>query len=90
MSGEEWLDALEAICRRGATTGFTNDSLGLDPGFETARQECLDIVKRGEVSDGVPIPYVIIDAPFPPEKKPRYFVEDGTLLDYDPGPFPIR
>jgi hypothetical protein len=87
MSGEEWLQALEAICRRAATIGFTNDSLGLPPGIEAERQACLDLVRRGQVADGIAVPHAIIDAPFPPEQKRRYFIEDGTVLDYDPGPF---
>ena len=32
LSSDEWLRAMEAICRRAAATGFTNDSLGLHPG----------------------------------------------------------
>ena len=47
FSGEQWLRAMEAMCRRAATTGFTNDSLGLDPGFAAAQQECVDLIKRG-------------------------------------------
>ena len=87
MTGEEWLRALAAICRRAATVGFTNDSLGLHPGIEGQRQRCLDLINRGQVADGIPIPYPLVEAPFPPEKKLRYFVDDGVLLDYDPGPF---
>ena len=30
--------AMEAMCRRAATAGFTHDSLGLHPGFEAQRQ----------------------------------------------------
>ena len=87
LSGQEWLHAMEAICRRAANIGFTNDSLGLHPGFEAARQACLDLIKRGEVADGIVVPQALIDAPFPPEHKLRYFIEDGAVLDYDPGPF---
>ena len=75
------------MCRRAATIGFTNDALGLHPGFETQRQACLDLVNRGEVVDGIAIPHAIVDAPFPPEQKLRYFIEDGVVLDNDPGPF---
>ena len=87
LSGQEWLHAMEAICRRAATAGFTNDSLGLHPGFEAERQACLDLINRGQVADGIAIPHAILDAPFPPEQKLRYFIEDGAVLDYDPGPF---
>jgi hypothetical protein len=27
---------------------------------------------------------------FPPEQKLRYFIDDGTVLDYNPGPFLVR
>lgn len=86
LSGRDLLKVTEAICRRAATIGFTNDSLGLDPGFETERQACVDLVKRGQVADGIAVPHAIIDAPFPPERKLQYFIEDGTVLDYDPDP----
>jgi hypothetical protein len=45
LSGKQWLRAMEAMevmCRRAAIVGFTNDSLGLHPGFEAQRQACLD------------------------------------------------
>ncbi len=86
LSGPEWLRAMEATCRRAATGGFTNDVLGLDPGFEAQRQVCVDLIKRGEAVDGIAIPHAIIDTPFPPEQKLRYFIEDGAVLDYNPGP----
>ena len=87
LSGQEWLHAMEAICRRAATIGFTSDSLGLHPGFEAQRQACLDLINRGQVVAGIAVPHAILDAPFPPEQKLRYFIEDGAVLDYDPGPF---
>jgi len=90
MSGEQWLRALEAMCRRAATVGFTNDSLGLHPGGEEPRQACLDVIKRGQVAAGIPVPHALLDVPFPPERKLRYFVEDGSVLDYDPGPYSFR
>ena len=79
--------AMEAICRRAATLGFTNDSLGLHPGFEAERQACLDLINRGQVADGIAVPHAIARGPFPPEQKLRYFIEDGAVLDYDPSPF---
>ena len=75
------------MCRRAATVGFTNDSLGLQPGFEAQRQACLDLINRGQVGDGIAIPLAILDAPFPSEQKLRYFIDDGTVLNYNPGPF---
>lgn len=86
MSGEQWLNALNAMCRRAATGGFMNASIGLHPGFEAPRQACLELTKRGQVADGIAIPHAILDAPFPSEQR-RYFVEDGALLDFNPGAF---
>jgi hypothetical protein len=87
LSGEQWLRAMEAMCRRAATVGFANDSLGLQRGSEAARQACLDVINRGQVADGIPVPHAILDTPFPPEQKLQYFIEDGAVLDADPGPF---
>ena len=90
LSGDQWLRAMEAMCRRAATVGFTNDSLGLDPGFEAQRQACLDVINRDEVVKGIAIPHAIVGAPFPPAQKLQYFIDDGTVLDYNPGPFLTR
>jgi len=87
LSDQEWLHAMHAICRRAADVGFTNDSLGLHPGFEVERQACLDLINCGEIAVGIAIPHALLDAPFPPEQQRRYFIEDGTMLEYDPGPF---
>ena len=87
FSSQEWLSAMQAVCRRAAATGFTNDSLGLHPGYAQAQQQCRDVSSRGEVAAGIVVPHALIDTPFPPEQKLRYFIEDGTLLDHDPGPF---
>jgi hypothetical protein len=86
LFGRQWLRSMEAICRRAATVGFTNDVLGLHPDFEVERKACLDVVSRGMVADGIVVPHVILDAPYPPEQKLQYFIEDGTVLDYDPFP----
>ena len=90
LSEQQWLRAMKAMCHRAATTGFTNDSLGLHPGCEPTRQACLDLVKRGQVADGITVPHAILNTPFPPEQKLRYFIEDGVVLNSDPGPFPNR
>ena len=78
---------MEAVCRRGASAGFSNDSLGLAAGFEPERQACLDLIDRGMVAEGIAIPLAVLNAPFPPEQKLRYFVEDGVVLDNDPMAF---
>lgn len=77
---------MKAICRRASSLGFTNDSLGLHPGFEAERQVCLDLINRGQIADGIAVPHALLDAPFHPEQKCQYFSEDGAVLDYDPGP----
>jgi hypothetical protein len=87
LSDQEWRNAMEAICHRAATAGFSSDSLGLHPGFEADRKACLDLVSRGMVAHGIVVPHALIDAPFPPEQKLSYFIEDGVLLDYDPNAF---
>lgn len=87
LSGPGLLEVFEALCRRGATIGIANDVLGLHPGFEAERLACLDLVKRGAVGDGIVIPHSIIGAPFPAERETVYFIEQGSVLDYDPGPF---
>lgn len=81
LSEAEWLNAMEAFCRRAATTGFSSDSLGLHPGFATARKTCLELIARGEMAEGVSIPRALLDAPFPPERPLRYMVEDGSVVD---------
>ena len=86
LSDPEWLQAMQAICRRAADIGFANDSLGLHPGCEPERQACLDLIRRGELADGIAVPRALLDAPFPPERKLRYFIEDGAVLDKNPGP----
>ena len=90
LTGKQWRRAMEAICRRAATSGFTNDSLGLAPGFESGRQACLDLIALGQAVDGIAIPHAILAAPFPPEQKLQYFVDDGAVLDYNPHPSVAR
>lgn len=87
LSGQEWLRVMEAVCHRAANAGFSNDALGLHPGFETEREACLNLVNTGMVTDGIVIPHVILNSAFPPEQKLRYFIEDGAILDYDPNAF---
>jgi len=87
FSDDEWFHAMQAICRRAANTGFANDLLGLHPGFETERQKCIDLIKSGQIAEGIAVPHALLETQFPPEKKLRYFVEDGTILENDPGPF---
>lgn len=87
LSDQEWLRTMRAVCRRAVSTGFTNDSLGLHPGFEAERQACLDLLTGGQIADGIAVPHALLYAPFPPEQERRYYIEDGTVLDNNPGPF---
>lgn len=87
LSDEEWLASMQAICQRAASTGFTNDALGLHPGYEGERQACLDVIRRGQIAVGIAIPRALLDPPFPHEQAHRYSIEDGVVLDYKPGPF---
>ena len=87
LTDPQWLASMEAVCRRGASAGFSNDSLSLAAGFEPERQACLDLINRGMIAEGIAAPLTVINAPFPPEKKLRYLVEDGVVLDNDPMAF---
>ena len=52
-------------------------------------QEHVDWVKSQrdpELWHAVAVPRALLDAPFPPEQKSRYFIEDGAVRDYDPDP----
>jgi hypothetical protein len=84
LSDSQWRAAMAAVCRRAAAVGFSNDVLGLAPGFEGDRLTCLETLNTGMVAEGVPVPHAILSAPFPNERKLPYFVEDGVLLDYQP------
>lgn len=84
LSDAEWLAAMEAICRRGASAGFSNNALGLADGFEPERLACLETVNLGRVAESVPIPHSVIDTRFPDERSLPYFVEAGVVLTYDP------
>ena len=86
LSDQEWLSAMQSVCGRATKLGFVNDALGLHPGVEAERQACIELINRGQVADGIAVPHTLLDAPFPPEQKRRYFVEDGAVLNYDPGP----
>ncbi len=86
LSDEEWLHTMQAICHRAANSGFANNSLGLHPGLKAERQACLDLINRGQIAEGIAVPHALLDSPFPTEQKRRYFIEDGAVLDYDPGP----
>ena len=81
LSDEEWRNVMAAICRRAAGPGFAGDKLGLHPGFEASRRKCLDLVKSGKAAQGIPIPHPLLDTPFPPERKSRFLIEDGVLLE---------
>jgi len=81
VSSEGMLSIFRAVCDRSAGVGFANDSIGLDPDFETERLRALDVVARGEVAAGIIVPRALLDRPFPrarPDK--RFDLDDGLLL----------
>jgi hypothetical protein len=69
------------VCERSEGVGFANDFIGLDSEFEPERLRSLDVVARGEVSVGLVVPRILLDRPFPPERREKRFVlDDGLLL----------
>jgi len=84
ISSESMLAIFRAVCERSESVGFANDSIGLDPDFEPERLRALDVVARGEVSAGLVVPRVLLDRPFPPERRDKRFdLDDGLLLLLD-------
>lgn len=81
LSGVELEAVFEAICRRSASRGFSSDDLGLAPGFEGTRLQCLDAIREGRVAPGRDVPTALVEAPFPPERPLGYVVEDGWIYE---------
>ncbi len=81
LSGPELESVFEAICRRSASQGFARDELGLAPGFEETRQQCLDVIREGRVAPGRAAPTALVEAPFPPERSLGYAIEDGWIYE---------
>lgn len=81
LSGDDLVAVFEAVCRRSATRGFTRDELGLDPGFETPRRECLAVVDEGRMAPGMVAPTALVATPFPQPRPLGYQVEDGAIFE---------
>ena len=71
----------EALCLRSERVGFAESSLGLDEDFEPERRACLEVVAAGRVTEGVIVPHVLLNMPFPrPRADKRYVLDDGLIL----------
>jgi len=81
---DEVTQILNALCARSERIGFPEDRLGLEAAWEERRQECLDVVAKGEVAEGITIPFNIISEPFSaPRHSGAYEVHDGLLISLD-------
>ena len=70
-----------SVCERSEGMGFANDSLGLDPGFEEERLNCLAVIAEGEVAPGIVAPTALLARPFsPPRADDRYTLEDEIII----------
>ena len=81
VSSERMVKLLQSVCERSEGQGFAADALGLDQGFESERQKCLDVIAGGAVAPGIDPPMTILEKAFrPPEDDGRYTLEDGIIL----------
>jgi hypothetical protein len=75
------VELFHAVCERSEGMGFANDALGLDPGFEEERQNCLEVIADGEVAPGIVAPKALLACPFDlPGEDGRYTLEEGIIL----------
>lgn len=75
------VELFRAVCERSERMGFANDALGLDPGFEEERLNCLAVIEEGELAPGIAAPMTLLARPFdPPREDDRFFVEGGIIL----------
>jgi hypothetical protein len=80
VSSEKMIEHFRALCQRSERMGFANDVLGLDKGFESERQACLDVIRRGEVAAGIIVPNDIVARPFAaPKADARFTLGDGLI-----------
>lgn len=82
MSDHEVVSLQAALCDRSEKAGFSEDRIGLDSSFETARQACLTIIADGKVASDVTVPNAILNQPFrAPSYCAGYEVHDGLLVN---------
>ena len=78
---ESMVALFQAVCERSEGIGFANDALGLDPGFEEERQNCLAVIAEGQLAPGIVAPKTLLARPFaPPREDDRFTLEDGIVL----------
>ena len=77
----EVVQLLNLLCTRSERIGFSDDRIGLEADWEPRRLECLGVVAKGEVAEGITVPCNIINTPFnAPRQCGDYEVHDGVLV----------
>jgi hypothetical protein len=82
-SEAEMVALLRALSERSETLGFARDEIGLDPGFEAERQNCLEIIARRDVADGLPNPHRLLSRKFASPIRSRYTIEEGGAIEME-------
>ena len=81
IASNKMVELFHAVCARSEGLGFDNDALGLDPGFEEERQNCLAVIAEGEIAPGIVAPKALLARPFaPPRQDDGFTLEDGIIL----------
>ncbi|WP_310467600.1 hypothetical protein [Sphingomonas sp.] len=81
ISSENMVALFDAVCERSEGMGFANDALGLDPGFEAERLNCLAVIANGQLAPGIVAPKALLERPFdPPRQDDRFRMDDGIIL----------
>jgi hypothetical protein len=81
ISDSEVVQLLASLFERSERIGFSEDRLGLEANFEPQRQECRNVVAKGEVAVGITVPRNIINKRFSaPRYGGDYEVHDGILV----------
>ena len=81
VPAKKMVELFRAVCERSEGMGFANDALGLDPGFEEERLNCLAVIEEGELAPGIIAPVALLARPFdPPRDDDRFFFEDGIIV----------
>lgn len=67
FSGDDYInDVFSKLTSRSETMGFSQNSIGLEAGFEPERQKCLHLIAEGKVAAGRIVPHNLLSAPYPP------------------------
>lgn len=81
IASGDMVQLFRKICERSEGMGFVNDVLGLDPGFEEERQNCLAVIAGGEAAPGILAPRALLERPFAqPGQDDRFTLDDGIIL----------